>query len=443
MASTDFDLNSFDNVTYEQWALAAEQSLTGRSLDDLGSTTADDIAIAPLYTTAPDPASIPGISASGTMNVPLVVETDPAAANATILAELEGGAGGIVLQLASPGQPGLPIDPASIQTALDGVLLEAAGLALAPGRARIDDLKPCFEALVELTGSTPLHGITFGADPIGAAIGTGDEVSQDIPGFAGVARDLGDRARIGVFQASGYAAHNAGASAVEELAIMLASGAEYLRALDRAGLPPEVGMRRIGFELACDTEFFPSIAKLRAARLLWARLLEICGCIETSTHLHVRTSGRMMASLDVQTNMLRTTTAALAACVGGADAMTVLPFTHALGKPDRLARRVARNTSIILKEESFVGNVSDPALGSGFADHLTRSMATKAWAMFQQIEAVGGAGRAEGLALFTSRILSSAKIRKDALASGERVEVGVNAYVNADDQPPQVEAWPV
>lgn len=185
--------------------------------------------------------------------------------------------------------------------------------------------------------------------------------------------------------------HEAGASAAQELGCSLAGGVALLRELTSAGLSVEAALGQLEFRYAATADQFLTIAKLRAARRVWARVAEASGAdAAAGAQLqHAVTSPVMMSRRDPWVNMLRTTVASLAAGVGGADAVTVLPFDHALGLPDGFARRIARNTSTILMEESHVGRVIDPAGGSWYVERLTDELAQAAWTWFQEIERAG------------------------------------------------------
>ena len=178
---------------------------------------------------------------------------------------------------------------------------------------------------------------------------------------------------------------------MQELAYVLAVAVAYLRALESGGVALDQARRMIFFRLSADADQFLTIAKFRALRKLWARVEEACGLAPVPAFVSAETAWRMMTRRDPHVNMLRTTIAAFSAGIGGADAVTVLPFTAALGLPDRFARRIARNSQLLLLEESNLAKVSDPAAGSGGFEALTEQLCTAAWALFQEIERAGGA----------------------------------------------------
>jgi methylmalonyl-CoA mutase len=217
---------------------------------------------------------------------------------------------------------------------------------------------------------------------------------------------------------------------------MLATLVAYLRACEGAGLAPTDALARIAVAVAADADLFTTIAKLRAARRLLARLAEACGAAAAveSVELAATTSERMMARRDPWVNMLRTTAACAAAAFGGADAITVLPFTWALGKPDAFARRIARNTHLVLQEESAAARVTDPAHGSWHVEKLTDELARKAWTLFQEIEAKGGMIAALESGFIHGEVARVAEARAKDIATGRLALTGVSAFpLLADD----------
>jgi methylmalonyl-CoA mutase len=200
---------------------------------------------------------------------------------------------------------------------------------------------------------------------------------------------------------------------------------------------------KIAVGLAADTDQFLTIAKLRAARRLVWRIGEAVGAGSAAGRVHTTavTAWRMMAKRDPWTNMLRTTIACAAAAMGGADAIVVLPYTYALGKPDRFARRIARNTQLVLQEESSLGRVADPAGGSWYVERLTDDLSHKAWALFQEIEAKGGMAAALGSGFVQGEIAKAAEVREKAVATGRQELTGVSAFPLLADDGVEVEPW--
>jgi methylmalonyl-CoA mutase len=232
----------------------------------------------------------------------------------------------------------------------------------------------------------------------------------------------------------GPAFHNLGANASWELAGSIAAAVQYLRTFGEAGIAPRDTLRQISFRFAADDDQFMTIAKLRAARQLWARVAEVVGEPGAgAARLHAVTSLPMMAQRDPWVNMLRTTVAAFSAGAGGADTVLVHPFDVAIpggfpGTAASFARRIARNTQLLLLEESHVGRVLDPAGGSWFVEDLTKGLAEQAWKHFQDIEARGGFEVARDYVV--EQIAAVAERRADDIARRRTALTGVNEYPN-------------
>ncbi len=224
-------------------------------------------------------------------------------------------------------------------------------------------------------GIRPHPTSSLGADPIGRAVRSGSAATPDfdLAGIAALAADLGVRAIV----VDGSVAHEAGAGDAAEIGYVLAAGAAYLRQLAVAGYPPDVGCAMLEARFAVTADQFASVAKLRAARLTWHRLTELCGVPEPARgqRQHAVTSRAMLTRYDPWVNLLRTTVAAFAAGVGGAESVTVLPFDAALGIPDAFGRRMARNISALLVHESHVAKAADPAGGAYAVEMLTTEIA--------------------------------------------------------------------
>jgi len=237
----------------------------------------------------------------------------------------------------------------------------------------------------------------------------------------------------------GTAVHDLGASDVQELGYVLALGAHYLRALDAAGISVDDAAGLLEFRLAASDEQFVTIAKLRAVRRLWARMLELSGASEDhrSMSLHAVTSRPMMTKHDPWVNMLRTCVAAFAAGVGGADAVTVLPFDSRLGIPDAFARRIARNTSTLLVEESHVAKVADPAGGAYAVEKLTDDLAVAGWAELGRIESSGGVASALEDGSLRARIDEVVAERDRQIATRARPLTGLTEFPNLHETLPE------
>ena len=249
-------------------------------------------------------------------------------------------------------------------------------------------------------------------------------------------RALAARGFIGPFcAADGRMIHAAGGTDAQELAFALAQALAALRALEAGGLALDDARRAIGFRIAVDADQFASICKLRALRRLWARVEESCGLQPLPAHVEAETAWRMMTRRDPYVNALRTTTAAFAAGVGGADAVVALPFTQALGLPDAQARRLARNAQLILIEEANLWRVADPAAGAGGYEALTDALAQKAWELFQEIERAGGLGASLASGAFASRVSEARAALVRDVARRKLPITGTSEYPNLAEAP--------
>src|SRR5207302_2567573 len=264
---------------------------------------------------------------------------DPAATNRAILADLENGATSVWLR----------VPPDSLADALNEVYLGLAPIVLEPGA----DYEAAATALLELFAELPDSQVTgvIGADPSGLRARTGHP--HDVaPADALAARLAGQYPELRTIVVDGLPFHEAGGSDSQELGATIAAGVAYLRALTDAGLSVEQAAGQLEFRFAATADQFLTIAKLRAARRLWSRVTEVSASAALGMKQHAVTSPAMLTKRDPSVNVLRTTVACFAAGIGGADAVTVLPFDAAIGLPAEFARRIARNTQAILLEES-------------------------------------------------------------------------------------------
>lgn len=393
----------FPAANGDLWHALVEKVLNGADFERrLIKFTADGIRVRPLYSAldAPLTSSLPqrppltsGASAARTANGGWDIRQhhvagDPADINAAILEDLAGGS--VSIQLRLERSEGI----AALNRILDRVLLDVAPVGLAAGEA----FMPAAQALIRLAERRGVNATSLradlNADPLGAAVihpmfdpgaGIRDALSlaqQVATAWPGVTALLAD----------GRPYHAGGASEGQELAFAVATGIAYLRALVDEGLPADTAAGQIGFALATDTDFFLSLAKFRALRRLWGQVLQVAGARSAmpALRVHAETAERMFTRVEPHVNILRGTVAAFAAAAGGAGSITVLPFDHALGAPAPLARRIARNTQLVLLEEAQLGRVIDPAGGSWFVERLTEELAAKAWSLVQEVERRGG-----------------------------------------------------
>jgi methylmalonyl-CoA mutase len=433
------------------WKALVEEALKGAPFSSLRSRTYDGIDIEPLYPPARDSRRVLGRAPGMPWTVMQRIDlTDPEAANKQILEDLNNGAS--ALQLVFQGAVGdygycLPATGAAISAALDNVYLDA-GIALDLDLSiQSKDAAGLIETLVKARGLAPKDvTIRFGFGPIALMAMTG-ETPLPWPLLAPVAAklvaDLAAKGFAGPFAvADARVIHAAGGSEAQELAFALASAVTYLRALETGGVPFGDARRMIYFRLAADQDQFLTVAKFRALRKLWARVEEACGLEPRPAYVAAETAWRMMTKRDPHGNIVRGTIAALGAAVGGADAISVLPFSAALGVPDAFARRIARNTQTILIEEANIHRVADPAAGSGAIEALTGRLCEVAWSLFQDIEREGGASKAVELGLIQKAV---AKVRAERQANVARRKdplIGTSDFPDLGEAPVAVLAPP-
>ncbi|MFB8022020.1 methylmalonyl-CoA mutase family protein [Streptomyces rubiginosohelvolus] len=451
---------AFPDPSHDQWQSLVEgvlrksgKEVSGSAAEEALSTTLEDGLITrPLYTASdesPD-TGFPGFApftrgsraegnAAGGWDVrQRHALTDPARLNEALLGDLENGVTSLWLTVGGPA--GVPVD--GLARALEGVYLDLAPVALdAP--ADLDAAATELLRLYEERGvaRSEARG-TLGADPLGHEARTGVEADL-APALRWAQRCDAEYPGLRAIVVDGLPYHEAGGSAGEELGLSLATGVAYLRALTAAGMSVEAACGQLEFRYAATADQFLTIAKLRAARRLWARVAEASGAPAAGAQRqHAVTSPVMMTRRDPWVNMLRTTLATLGAGVGGADSVTVLPFDHALGLPDAFARRIARNTSTILMEESHLARVIDPAGGSWYVERLTDELAAAAWSFFQETERAGGLPAALRSGTVAERLAATWAARSAKLARRKEPITGVSEFPMPAERPVEREPAP-
>ena len=235
---------------------------------------------------------------------------------------------------------------------------------------------------------------------------------------------------------SGYHMQEAGATQLQELAFTLADGMEYVRAAQAKGLHVDAFAPRLSFFFAIGMNFFMEVAKLRAARLLWARIMTNFGAEDPKSLMlrtHCQTSGVSLTERDPYNNVVRTTVEALAAVLGGTQSLHTNALDEAIALPTDFSARIARNTQLVLAEETGITRVVDPLGGSYYVEALTAELADKAWALIAEVEALGGMTKAVESGMPKLKIEEAAAAKQSAVDRGETVVVGVNKYAPASD----------
>ena len=446
MSSSSVSLaGGFDPATRADWTALVEKTLKGAEVETLTSPGPDGLSIAPLYAASLEPTAFVPAPRGGERPWDIrtqVRHPSRSAARAAVLEDLAGGAVSVILALRQPDAPGMAIvSAAEMAETLEEVLIDVAPIGLDAGF-----LGPqAADWLSAAAKGSPAAPLALHLDPLSAFARAGASpgpIESHLIAAAGTAARLSQiHPRASLFLASGAIVHEAGGGPAEELAFALAAALAGLKALTRAGLPLDEAARGMMLGLTTDSDPLISIAKLRAARLVWARLIQACG-VDTPARIEARASRRMLTRAEPWTNLVRLTAAGLAAAVGGADAIVLGAFTDALGLPTAFARRMARNTQLILMEEGHVGAVADPTAGAGAFETLSRDLARAAWARFNAIEAAGGIVAALREGLIARAVEAERAQLAEALAAGAQRIVGVTEFQAAELRAAPVEDAP-
>jgi len=448
----------FPPVSLEQWRDAVASSLEGRTPDELAIRTDEGLVVRPLYTSDDLPQGWRPAAASraGWEVCQQVWSRDLVAAADEVRLLQRQGCGAIWLSFDRAARLGAARDAA----ASDG--LQAA---------RVEDLVPVLQALqpgtvlrVNAAGNpVALAGLLFaavdaagldparlagslGCDPLGALAADGElpaELGACLRQMADVAAWVeGNAPRVRAIDVSTLAHHSAGADAVQELAFSLSTAVEYLRALDAAGIEPERSCAQMRLVMAVGRDLFMEVAKLRAARALWADVAGACGGSQDAqvVPIHAVASPRTLTLRDRWVNLLRVTVESFAAVAGGADSLTTQPFDGASDVSSVQARRLAVNTQTILGQEAHLDRVADPGAGSWYVESLSHDLARAAWELFQHLEGRGGMRGCLERGEVAALVAEARERRRQAMASGEMPITGVTSYPAPGEEPERLEA---
>ncbi|HEV7407079.1 MAG TPA: methylmalonyl-CoA mutase family protein [Bradyrhizobium sp.] len=442
MTSATDDLRlaaDFAPATYDDWRKLVDGVLKGAPFEKLVGKTYDGQKIEPIYQRARGTTPIAGRAGAAPWQIMQRIDHPGAAvANAQALHDLENGANGLTLVFSGAnGAYGFGLEPTAeaLQKVLDGVFIDA-GIAIELQVGPQSRMAAIHMAeYVKRRGLTPAAcDVRFGLDPIGACAVWGSSPyswPEIVPAVTGAIKGLAGMGFKGPFAvADGRVIHDAGGSEVQELAFVLAAGVQYMRALESAGVKLEDAQGMIYARLSADADQFLTMAKFRALRLLWARVEQSCGLTPKPLFIAADTAWRMLTQRDPYVNMLRGTIATFSAGLGGADSISVLPHTLALGLPDPFARRAARNTQLVLLEESNLAKVADPAAGSGGIETLTLELCEAGWALFQEIEKAGGVFAALEQNLIQNKVAATRAMREANIARRKEVLTGASEFPN-------------
>lgn len=419
---------TFPRVTVAEWRAQVEKELAGASFDkSLVHVNAEGLAIQPLYTEALPEAAPPGMApftrgASSTPSPFQICMRQNGRDTEALDEDLNGGA------------EALWIDG---DTDLDRLFTSEKARSLS---FVVDgDLSEFIDVAKRHNLSTKSLRFVLAADPL-AALARGEAAASSLPdaltALGQGARTVRDHHPLAhAVLVSTLPVHAAGADDADELAVALSVGAAYLRALVDAGFEVAAAARQMAVQISVGRDTFAEIAKLRALRLCWSKLFAAAGAPEAPLALlHAVCSSRTLTTRDPWVNMLRTTTQMFAAILGGADLITPTTYDEAVAPASALGRRVARNTGLVLREESHLGRVIDPAGGSYYLESLTDALAREAWRRFRALEAAGGVAQALADGSLRERLETAWKKRSDAIAKRKEPITGVSEFANLDEK---------
>ena len=450
--------SDFPVPTTQAWLALVEKTL-GRGLADesdlrasIGSRIDDDFSIDPLYFPQNSAAPIALRRAEAAdRDRPwdlraLIYDPDPAHANAFAREDLNGGATSLTVAIDLGVANGLGVASRDeLARVLDGVLLDIAPVGLDAGFLGAE----AAAWLGDLAKGAPAAPLAFNLDPLGAFSCWGSSpgpMAARIDADVRVATELAEAyPKASLFMASGLPVHEASGSIGQELGLALACALAYAKALAAAGMPLQQAFERIVLCLAADADYFTTLAKFRAGRLLMTRMAAACG-VDFTPRIEARSSRRMLSRVDAWPNLLRLASACTGAALGGADIVQLAPFTfqatYAMkGRSSPLARRQARNIQLVLMEESGLGRVGDPAEGSWFLDSLTDTLARWGWSYFQAIEELGGALEALKQDGLRQRVDATFRRRSRDLAHRNTRQIGMTDFIDLDSVAAEVEPW--
>ncbi|MBE6181351.1 MAG: methylmalonyl-CoA mutase small subunit [Rikenellaceae bacterium] len=368
-----------------------------------------------------------------------VTVADPAAANAEALDILNKGVDSLGFCIAKE-----ELTAADLDTLLAGISIPAISMSFCG--SKMADVVELMLAKLEKDGVAKEEAsIAFSIDPLVKGLSQkGDFCSPNGETcFARIAELINKTAEwknIRLVTVNAAIFSNAGSTIVEELAFALAAGNDYLARLTDAGVNIDVAARKIRFSFAVTANYFMEIAKFRAARMLWANIVKgynpekNCAC---KMQIHAETSRWNQTVYDPYVNMLRGTTEAMSATIGGVQSLEVVPFDASFGTPTEFSKRIARNVELLLKHESHFDQVVDPAGGSYYIENLTQSIAAEAWKLFLEIEAKGGYTEAYKAGFIVERVNASATAKDKNIATRRQILLGANQYPNFTEVAPE------
>jgi methylmalonyl-CoA mutase len=413
---------SFPQVTASQWRAQVDEELAGASFDKtLVTRTAEGLLVQPLYAEGPAGPALSVDAAAGPFKVCARLAEDADAA--AVAAEIAGGADAIWVPTSVALEALGAIDAARTLVVVD---------AGASARATLEAVAPRVKGAAFVLGCDPFADVALGRlEPSGLGA-----AREGVVAATRLAGEVAPGARTVAVSTLPY--HDAGADAADELALALSAGVAHLESLVASGLGIVDAAHRMSFRVASGRDTFGELCKLRALRILWRKVLAASGAASAApTFVHAVCSARTLAQRDPWVNMLRVTTEVFAAALGGADLVTPAAFDEALGPASALGRRVARNTGLVLREESSLGRVKDPAAGAYFFDSLTDALARESWSRFRAIQKDGGIEKLLVTGQLRAKLEAGWRDRVEALAKRKTPVLGVSDFANLDEKLPR------
>ena len=423
----------FTPVSRDEWQQQIVNDLKGKAFESLRWAMPEGFTSEPFYT-ADDLEHLPLTSQQaaqttrqpGWLTLPEVsVGEDAKTTNARLRALLSRGADGLLLRMLRMPSLGAMASVASVATTLHGIKLSDTPVWFrtdGPAAGLVANLKTVMP--YQLRGGLLNDVLKRGSE---ARIW----INEDLQDLAEATRLTLDSPLFRTLTVGSHVFHNAGATLTQELAFTFAALADLFDGLTDAGLTLEQLLHKTTLSVSVGTSYFPEIARLRALRVLWQRFITAYVPDGLQPHpgcfVHGQTSAFYNASATPYTNMIRATTEAMAAVIGGCDALTVQPYDAVFGTPDEFSERVARNVAILLKEEAHLDKTLDPAAGSYYLETLTHQLAEAAWALFLQVEDMGGLRKSVENGFVQEEIEKAYTARVEALKN-DRVMVGVNRF---------------
>lgn len=446
--------SGFEPATDEQWQAEvlkvvnrgrpSDAQLTlDQAFERLTSRGVDAVAVDPLYVPGADrDLGFPGVApftrgatvrtgqVGGWDVRALHEDPDPAVTRDAIRTDLERGVTSIHLRVDPDA-----IRPEDVSAVLADVLLDLAKVSVTSRHQPAEAAEALLGVYASSDKDPASLSLNLGLDPIGHAARHG--ATPDLSGLADWVARIRDHLESRALTVDAAVWHDAGAGDIHELAWLIAGGIEYVRALIEQGVSATDAFGAINFRVTATTDQFATIARLRALRTLWSRVGEVFEVDESARGAKqwAVQSWREITRDDAYNNILRSTVATFAAAAGGAEAITTLPFDTAWGLPTAFARRISRNTQVVLAEESNIGRVNDPAGGSYYVDELTRRLEDAAWAELQRVEGLGGLAQALVDGDLAQVLADLTTERRAALSQRTQPITGVSSYPNPTEDP--------